>query len=260
MLGALVFLPGCILDFDDVDGLPCPCDPEYTCLLGSSKCVLRGSVELFKSCSTDTPNNGDDLCPPNAVCESINGNGPRCLPLCTPTNYGTPASGQKVADQCPFGNTCWIARSSGVCSEGVCNDNPNNCDAGQQCVRFNGAGVCFTTCGVFQTNPLPCSAGQLCQPIGESSVTACIPSGPVQRTQECNEENMCAKTDENGRPMVCDVALGSTDTLRRCFAICDPAEGAARCNPNLNEFNCPTSRPNVEPRSGRSLGICTPTQ
>lgn len=256
LLGALLVgagAPACgvALDFDDLSDLPCPCDTDHVCLNSSDRCVLRGSVELFKSCSQDTNQSGDELCPPNAICQAVNGLGPRCLPQCEPTTYATPEAGQIVSAQCPYtGTTCWRTDRGGVCSEGVCRANPNNCPPGQECVTFNGAGVCFTTCEVYQRSPFACGNDQLCHPIGSASVTACVPAGPRRLGELCDAENLCAKLDGAGRPMVCDRPL-NTDSPRRCLAVC---VNDGDCIPP--QESCALARPDIDPVLGTDLGVC----
>ncbi|MCK6550105.1 hypothetical protein L6R52_29995 [Myxococcota bacterium] len=251
---------GCsfVLDFDDVTGLPCPCDSNHVCLIPSDTCFPRNSVEIGKSCDlgAETP---DDLCPEGSICEAINGEGKRCLLTCTPSNYATPESQTRLAAQCPLGTTCWATpRGVGVCSEGVCNDLPNNCPPPQQCVRFNGAGVCFTPCNIFETNPLPCAGSQMCHPIGDSSVAACVDSGTVQRSEICSDVDMCSQLDEFGRPLVCDRPIGaSTIDQRRCRAICVCPAGALCDNASCNTgAACGLSRPAIEPATQAGLGLC----
>ncbi len=245
-------LAGCtfVLDWEDVEGLPCPCDPEHICLENSDRCVLRGSVELFKSCSTDTVAAGDELCGPNAVCENINNLGPRCLPICTPNNYATPDTGMSVANQCPQGTTCWsVPRGGGVCSEGICSELRFDCAVGEQCVSVNGAGICFGTCEIFATNPLPCAGDQLCHPVASSRVTACIPAGPRAKNEICSDTEFCQKTDAAGKPMICDRELGSNNP-RRCLPIC---RDVSDCS---GGERCAIARANLDPVTGASLGIC----
>lgn len=253
LLGALT-LAGCgaVLDFDDLSDLPCPCDQDHVCLNASDRCVLRRSVDLFKSCNTDTDGLGDELCPEGAICESVNGLAPRCLPRCQPTTYATPEAGNAVAAECPYlGTTCWPTERGGVCSEGVCRTNPNNCDPGQECVAFNGAGVCFTQCTLYQRNPLPCANNESCQPIGSSVVTACVSSGARQLGEPCTADDMCAKVDTNNRPMVCDRPQNNTSGIRRCVAIC---RNDGDCIPGAE--TCVLARPNLDPSAGIDLLIC----
>ena len=249
-------LAGCglALDFDDLSGLPCPCDQAHVCLNASNRCVPRASVEAFKSCSQDTDGLGDELCPDNTICQAVNGLGPRCLPKCEPTTYATPEAGIQVAAQCPYpGTTCWDTSRGGVCSEGECRTNPNNCGVGQECVAFNGAGVCFTTCGIYQRNPLPCGNNEACHPIGSSAVTACVPIGERSLGQACTASDLCLKLDGTNlnRPMVCDRPLNKDNEIRRCLAIC---ENAGDCfSP---EESCVVARPDIDPTLGTDLLIC----
>jgi hypothetical protein len=256
-----------LYDFNDLSGLPCDpshqCDPNHVCLVPSNTCFPRHGVDSGKSCDIGAEN-PDDLCPANHVCESVNSQGKRCLPICTPSDYGTPEASANIHAQCAFGTTCWsITRGGGVCSEGVCNDMPNDCPADQQCVRFNGAGVCFTPCEIFKSSP--CGGTQICQPVGDSSITACIPSGNIALGQICDDHNMCTQSDMAGRPLVCDRPQNSSDiTLRHCFAICQCSPGtdqvqcdASRCN---TMAPCVLARPNVDPSTMVGLGLCEETQ
>jgi hypothetical protein len=247
---------GCsaIVDFDNVDDLPCPCDSNHVCDNATNRCLPRGRVDDFKSCTT-TASNPDDLCRDNRICVSVNSQIPRCLPRCTPTGYATPESGINVAAECPFGTACFPdGRGGGVCSEGVCSDLPNNCPPPQRCIAFNGAGICFTPCEIFQLNPLPCAGDQLCHPIGATNLTACVESGTVQLTQPCSDVDMCAKQDEFARGMVCEVPFGSTDPIRRCRATCAFGVNTSNC---IGGFEgCVLSRPNIDPETGAGLGIC----
>ena len=252
------------LDFDDLDDLPCDsaadCLPDYVCLQASRTCVLRNSVDPYKACPTDTPGDGNELCKspgPTAgqevKCASINGQGPRCLETCTPTTYATPDAALTVSSQCPMGRTCWdLGDGTGVCSEGICSPNPNNCDPGEECIVFNGAGVCFTTCLPYQDNPLPCGANQICHPIGNRSVTACVPAGERTLNELCSAEEMCQKIDGTAeqRPMVCDRELDSP-APRRCYAIC---KDQSDCNAPAEA--CRIARPNIDPELGTDLNVC----
>ena len=259
-------LSGCTLalDFDDLEDLPCDsaseCLPEFVCLQASNTCVRRGSVDPYKACSEDTVSGGNELCrdpdptdQQEMVCRAINGQGPRCLETCTPTTYATPEAALTVADQCPVGRTCWpVGDGTGVCSDGVCSPNPNSCDPGEECIVFNGAGVCFTTCGPYQVNPFPCGANQLCHPIGDRSVTACIPAGERTLYEICSAVDMCQKIDGSTqqRPMVCDRELNSS-APRRCYAICS---NQGDCNPPSEA--CRIARPNIDPDLGIDLNVC----
>jgi hypothetical protein len=258
----LTLLSGCslILDFDDIENLPCgtggSCDVDYVCRASSNRCVKRRSIDLYKSCPTDTPLGGDEFCPTeNDRCIAVNDAGPRCLPKCVPVNYATPSASSELMSICPLGTTCWPVTGGGVCSEGVCNALTQDCPGTQMCGSFNGAGVCFTTCEIFQTNPLPCSAGQVCHPIGTESITACVDAGPRKRGEICDSQNMCEKTDETPqrRPMVCGKQMGTTQEQLRCWPICVPGDGS-QCT-ELRE-SCLLARPNVDPLTQADLGIC----
>ncbi len=243
---------GAVLDFDDLSDLPCPCDQDHVCLNAANRCVPRRSVELFKSCSQDTTALGDELCPENAICQAVNGLGPRCLPRCVPTSYATPEAGGMAAAQCPFvGTTCWATDRGGVCSEGVCRTTPNNCPAGQECVVFNGAGVCFTQCDIYQRNPIPCGNNEACHPIGSSAVTACVPTGERRLGETCTADDLCVKLDGNNRPLVCDRPISQDTGVRRCLAIC---VNDGDCIPP--QESCAVSRIDLDPRLGTDLNIC----
>lgn len=249
--GACSFL----VDFDDIEGLKCPCDEKHVCLVPAQTCRKRNSVDDFKSCDlgADRP---DDLCRQNSICQRVNGVGLRCLPTCTPSNYATPEAARNILAQCAPGTTCWETERGGVCSEGICNDIPNNCPAPQQCVRFNGAGVCFTPCQIFQRTP--CGGPQICHPIGDSAVTACIKAGPVRLNEICTDREMCAQLDPDSRPMVCDLPLNSSELSRRCRAVCICAAGQASCDSTRCQPTkpCAIARPNVDPTSHDGLGLC----
>lgn len=240
------------LDFDELDGLPCPCDADHVCLIAANRCVSRASVDDFKSCSKDTENGGDDLCKAGRICQGVNDQGPRCLPRCEPSPYALPEADARIAQQCPQATTCWTTDRGGVCSEGVCRDQPNNCPPGQECLRFNGAGVCFTRCGVFQIDPPPCAGDQVCHPIGDYPFTACVPSGGIGRRTPCDERNLCAPRDDFNRPMICARPQQST-AQRQCYPVCQAGD-ASRC---FQGESCTLARPNIEPETRRSLGICT---
>ena len=64
-----------VLDFEELDGLPCGCLPEFVCLVASNGCVPRHSVELFKSCTLDAVD--PDALWPRASAEAPMG--ARCL-------------------------------------------------------------------------------------------------------------------------------------------------------------------------------------
>ena len=234
------------LDFDDIEDLPCPCEPGFVCLADSNRCIPTGSSEPFKSCRQDTPLTGDELCPVNHRCIALNGQGPRCLPQCAPVLYARPTDGAQIAEQCPFETTCWESPKGGVCSEGLCRDNPNSCTGpGEQCVPFNGAGVCFTTCDIFQQAPLPCGANEICHPIGVSDFRACIPAGVLDLNALCPAAaGMCRKTDPDGRPMICATPLASTESQPRCRAICDV----------VNQTGCLIGE--TCPQVSLDLGVC----
>jgi hypothetical protein len=250
-------MSGCsfILDFEDLDDLPCPCDPGHVCLEGSNRCVRTRTVDLFKSCPTDTPLGGDELCPSeNDVCVDINNAGPRCLPKCVPVNFATPTASSELMNVCPIGTVCWDSpKGGGVCSSGICDSLIQDCPGTQSCASFNGAGVCFTTCEIFQTNPLPCSQGQVCHPIGTESITACVDSGTRRRSELCDSQNLCEKTDESGRPMVCSKQMGTTSDVLRCWPICVPGDGS-QCT--MVGESCLLARPNIDPITQADLGIC----
>jgi hypothetical protein len=240
------------LDFDELSDLRCPCLPEYVCLVQSDRCVPRRSVEDFKSCSPDAEN-PDDLCKMGSICVNYAERGHRCLPSCQVTNYSTSEAAERVRAQCPEGTTCWdTGERGGVCDEGECADNPNTCPGTQRCVKFNGAGVCFTTCEIF-VGDNSCAADQLCHPIGDSSVVSCVPQGMRDYNEICSDADPCKKLDVVGRPLVCDRPAGSSSP-RRCLPICAFGDGS-RCR--MGE-TCVFARSMVDPVSGASLGVCLP--
>ncbi|MCC7382547.1 MAG: hypothetical protein IT384_11990 [Deltaproteobacteria bacterium] len=254
LLGLALVSGGCslALDFDDESDLHCPCLPDYVCLQTSDRCVKKGSVEDFKSCSPDavTP---DDLCAENRICYAINSQGPRCLPRCTPSSYSTPEAGLSIAAQCQSGKTCWpVPEGGGVCSEGICTDLPNTCGPPQTCVVFNAAGVCFTPCRIFNADA--CAGDQACHPIGDSSATACIQSGTKLLGEICDDKNPCVKRDSVNRRLVCDRPQGSTDS-RRCYATCQYPSNIG-CGP---AETCLFSRPRIDPDTQADLGLCVGT-
>jgi hypothetical protein len=257
-LSALVLAGGCsfILDFDNIEGLPCPCDPDHVCLVPSQTCFRRHSVDDFKSCDIGaaTP---DDLCRQNSICQSVNGDGPKCLPTCTPSTYATPESSQNIGKQCPEGTTCWLTDRGGVCSGGVCNEIPNDCPPPKECVRFNGAGVCFTPCAIFQLNPPPCANGQVCHPVGTTGKTQCIDPGPRKLGEPCSDTDMCEQTDMGGRRLACEVPSGSKE-IRRCRAICIcPPDGSACSASGCNSMAaCAIAVPDADITTHAGLGVC----
>jgi hypothetical protein len=253
---AALALAGCsaLLDFDDVEGLPCPCDADHVCLIAANRCVPRGSVDDFKSCSQDTSNQGDDLCGEQRLCQAVNDLGPRCLPRCTPASYALPESNLAIAQQCPEATTCWLTDRGGVCSEGVCREVPNNCAPGQVCKSFNGAGVCFAPCDIFRVSPPPCGGDRMCHPIGDHDLTACVPFGGRRLGELCDEANLCAGVDDAGRAMVCGRPFQSS-APKRCYAACQP-EANVQCATQLGE-SCTLARPRIDPQTGANLGICT---
>ncbi|MFO0724472.1 MAG: hypothetical protein U1E65_11855 [Myxococcota bacterium] len=248
---------GCsaVLDFDNEKDLPCPCLTGYVCLTSSNRCVLKNSVDDYKSCSPDAEN-PDDLCKPNSICYAINANGPQCLPKCVPSNYATPEAGLTIGNQCQSSKTCWaIPQGGGVCSDGLCSETPNSCDPPQQCVAFNSAGICFTPCPIFKPET-GCIGDQACHPIGSSSVMACVKSGNVLEGQQCDDTKPCAKLTAGmpQRPLVCDRPAASTD-VRRCRKICQFGSNLG-CDTGEE---CQFSRPNADPDApGVALGLCVP--
>lgn len=243
-----------IVDFDESD-LPCPCDTDHVCLVSSNRCVARNSVELFKSCDQNTsPPGGDDLCPVGAICRAINDRGPRCLPECTPVEYATVDSGATIARACPLLTTCWPLGGAqggvGVCSEGVCGENPNTCEgAREQCVSFNGAGVCFSTCELTEADS--CGPGLVCTVIGQGPVTACVNAGILGRGELCSSTDLCEKSDEDGRTLMCGRPQVASNPPLRCLPIC------------FSNSDCPEPRrqcdlaiTNIDPFTGTDLGVC----
>lgn len=257
-LSALVLGSGCSfgLDFDEIDGLPCPCDVGFVCLEGTGTCAAEGSVDAFKSCRTDTPLFGNELCPPNHLCETAGGSGgPRCLPVCSPVNYARPDDGRRIAEQCPFGTTCITTQSgAGVCAEGECQDNPNRgCGPSEVCGVFNGAGICFAECDLAEAS-IECGPTQMCHPIGPLALAACVDAGTVQSGEICTrpEDGMCQKEDASfsPRPLVCARPAASTSSALRCSPACN------QLNPRACEGTetCQLVRANVS--ANYSLGVC----
>ncbi len=264
-----------MLDFEDLEGLPCPCDDRHVCLLASERCVPRESVDPFKSCPTDTPLSGSETCrlerdatgrvTQDYVCAALNGQGPRCLPVCAPVPYGRRDAGRLVANRCPTGTTCWSvptgdSPAGGVCSEGICEESPNTCPATQRCARFNGAGVCFTECSVYD-RPSGCGADQVCQLIGLANLTACVAAGPTPTGGLCNQiegeeplDDMCQRQDTGSvvRPLICAHPDAATDRRDFCLPVCSPADGSG-CLPG--EL-CLLARANVYPSTGQGVGVC----
>lgn len=256
---ALLGLAACnlALDFDDLEGLPCPCSPGFVCIESSDRCLPTGSSEPFKACLQDTPNGGDELCPADHRCVAINAQGPRCLPQCQPVIYARPSAGARIAEQCSAGTTCWESPKGGVCSEGVCRDNPNDCSQpGERCAIFNGAGVCFLECDPLLTSPLPCGGDQLCHPIGTTDITACVAGGNLASGALCTraEDGMCEKTDGLGRALICASFEATTNEQLFCRPVCDPATLAGCVAPET----CSLVRSRLDPTTGRSLGACRP--
>ncbi len=248
------------LDFDSELDLPCPCSIDSVCLTASNRCVKKGSVDDFKSCDP-TASPKDDQCKAGSTCVNLRrpgdvaeGTGALCMPRCAPVEYNTPNSSAAIAQQCPRGATCWSlpggGPGEGVCYNGVCDVMPNTCAAPQQCVPFNGAGVCFTVCPFF--NPTNgCIGDQTCHPVGASNVTACLGVGVRQEYELCNERDLCAKVSAGTlNRLVCDKPEGSTD-LARCYKACLYEQGNVGCSATET---CQFARPSVEP--GKSLGVC----
>ncbi|MBI4818098.1 MAG: hypothetical protein HY791_17685 [Deltaproteobacteria bacterium] len=250
--GVLVVLAGCsfLMDFDEETDLPCPCLPTHVCLVSTNRCIPKHSVDPFKSCPPDaeTP---DDLCPIDHLCYNYEGRGYRCLPKCVPSNYSTPESGRYVRDVCPAGTTCWkIAEGAGVCDEGECVANPNTCPPPQECVPFNGAGVCFTPCQIFRAGS--CLGNEMCHRIGDTNTTACIPSGITPITEVCDDTRTCKQADDLGRALVCDRPENSTD-LRRCLPPCPFGSVNQNC---VAGETCQFVKADIDPQTLEDLGVC----
>lgn len=255
----LPLLSGCsvVLDFENDENLPCPCDQDHVCLVAKDTCVRRGSVEPFKSCDLGAER-PDDLCPPNLVCESVNGIGRRCLPTCDVSNYATPEAEANIGFRCTVGTTCWeSSRGVGVCSEGVCSELRKDCPVGQECATFNGAGVCFTPCRIFQTTPAPCAGGQICQVLGSSSIAACLPAGEGVIGSVCTDKLLCRPQDANSRALVCAKPLDDQDDSSFCRAICECPTGAPCQNSACNSGAiCSRARDGVDLQRDVDLGVC----
>ena len=219
------------LDFEDLEGLPCPCDQGFICLSTSQTCVPTQSVDDFKSCDIDATPNPSDQCKEGRDCVVLNGIGARCLPRCTPRIPFVTDVGREIEAECGAGKYCWeLSAGVGYCDDGECTDLPDSCSPPEQCVRINGAGVCFTGCDIF-SNAMPCGAtGTHCQPVVESRIMGCLPSGTQQSGQPCGlAEGACDDTDDQGRGLICVRPLGSSNPLRTC---------APRCNFSLNNTDC----------------------
>lgn len=267
---------GCsfLLDFNNVEGLPCPCDQDHVCLVPQKTCFPRHGVDDFKSCDLGATN-PDDLCAKGSICQAVNGAGKSCLPQCKPFNYATVQVNVDLAGECPVGTTCWDTPRGGVCAPGICSDEPNNCgmpglggggSPGQECVRFNGAGVCFTPCSIFQRSPPPCAGGEVCQPVGSSAVTACVKAGTVPLGQACDDQNMCQQADGMGRPLVCAAPSPNANTANPgptlCRAVCECPQSATPGTPNCPNTGCLSGGAcvyvvgPVDPATRSGLGIC----
>lgn len=242
------------LDFEDTEGLPCPCGPGFVCLEASDRCVPLGVVEAYNPCSTDTELDGDELCETGHRCVAINGEGHRCLPSCVPVSYARPGDGAAIAAQCPFGQTCWPSDKGGVCSEGVCQDNPSRgCGAGQRCGMFNGAGVCFTPCNI-RLGAEACGGTTACHPIGLLDLTACVPTGTLQAGDLCTrpEEGACQKIDGSARALICARPAADSSEDLRCAPWCNPDDNT-QCLPGET---CVLVRADVDPFTGLDVGVC----
>ncbi len=273
--GGVLFASACnlLVDFDDIEGLPCDCLQGYVCLSSSQTCVREGSVDTFKSCDIMATPSPNDLCAadPDASkplelrqrdCVNINARGPRCLPRCTPRNPFVADVGREIENECGVGKYCWeVAPGVGYCDDGECNDSPDTClerSATERCVLINGAGVCFRTCDVFSTN-VPCGATpEHCQPVAGTRTTACLPSGARRWSEPCGlEEGACFATDRRPdtptaplRNLICSERPGSSSPVRTCEFSCNTAVGCS----GVGEF-CAIVIPNINDRD-TSLGIC----
>ena len=252
-LVALAAAPSCslLVDFEDETDLPCPCLPDHVCLVSSNRCVPKNSVEDYKSCSPDAER-PDDLCQPGSICYNFRERGPRCLPTCAPSQYSTPEAAERIRTQCVrIGTTCWqIENGGGVCDEGECTDLPDNCGGTRRCVPVNGTGVCFTPCRIF-TGDACVGDQQACHPILDSSVTACITSGPREIGQPCSDIDPCMKQDQFGNSIVCDRPANTSD-LRRCYRAC-PFPNMTGCAPGET---CQFARNDIDPVTRGALGLC----
>ena len=243
-----------ILDFDNIEGLPCDCLPGYVCLSTSQTCVPINSVDDYKSCDINATPNANDQCMPGSECVTLNAPGPRCLPRCEPVSPFVSEVGSQLAAQCGTGRYCWaFSAGVGYCDDGECDEFNNPCDPPLACVRVNNAGVCFATCDIF-SNALPCGAtGQHCQPVADTAITACLDSGLQQSGQACGvAEGACTSADAFGRGLVCTRPQGSSNPLRTCSPVCNPASGNADCRAGEGCFIAISRIDDI----GTSLGIC----
>jgi hypothetical protein len=259
----LLLVGGCSfgLDFNNINDLPCPCLDNYVCLQKANRCVPMHSVDDFKSCSQDAAN-PDDLCHATSICVDNQGRGPKCLPHCMPVQYHTPDVGTQLQAQCAAGNTCWQTDRGagvGVCDIGECTDLPNNCPAPQVCTTFNGAGVCFTPCHIFEMNACVGNA-EACHTLGATANTACLPTGNTPENMTCSDAEPCPAQGADGRALVCARPMGSQDTLR-CLPICQCANDGSMCDNSVcaTGSTCNFVIPNVDPVNMVGLGVCVRT-
>ena len=246
---------GLILDFDDLEGLPCDCLPGFVCLSTSETCVPANSVDDFKSCDVNATPNASDQCQAGSDCVEINQAGGRCLPRCTPRIPFVAEVGLEIQAECGEGRYCWeLSPGVGYCDDGECSDIPETCPPPQRCVSINGAGVCFDVCDIFSTAS-PCGATAThCQPVAETRIMACLPSGAQLSGEPCGlTEGACEDVDDQGRGLICTRPQQSTNPLRRC---------APRCNASLDNVDCPLpgegcflAIPDIDDL-GTDLGIC----
>ena len=249
---AALTIAGCnaVLDFDDIEGLPCPCvQPGYVCLSASQTCERSQSVDDFKSCDINATPDPNDQCGEGSNCVDINGRGPRCLPRCTPLNPFVRDVGSRLADACQIGRYCFEGAQAGVgyCDDGVCNEFSMRCPDTQSCQVINSAGVCFSDCNIFDP-ATPCGPSAThCQPVAEQAVMACLATGIRRQGEVCGlDEGACAEG------LICTRPLGSMNQVRTCAPPCNFNLGDADCEP---EQGCFRAIPNVE-GLGTDLGIC----
>lgn len=238
-------LGGCSLayDFDDIDGLRCPCQDGYVCIDGA--CEPSGQVDDFAPCRPDVD---DAQCRPGARCTEGT-EGAFCLPSCARANFGA----SPVPDACVAGTVCRPRTSDAatVCMPSACDVGDNRCGVGRVCVLLNGAGVCVAPCDPFATEA--CLGDEACHPIGASGQTACIPAGETGLGAACTDTPCARRSAEaTPRPLVCTASQADSDAILRCRPACVPSTGYG-C---MAGETCATARPGATTASGAALGVC----